>query len=188
MPTNKLTKQFTPRISFNYEYKIDHPTNEPYINSLTGWLMERIRRAAKPYHEKHPGVANNGRGGKKVTITMEELKQKIIDTNGISPDGVPIYFGPIALMASPSQAIRLGLMTEDENQRKPSVDRIDSTLKEYSKENVQIVTKKYNLGKSDSNDIHTNNPSVKIQIGKVNITLDNCSAQYLAAYTQSLAS
>jgi hypothetical protein len=187
MASNVLTQNYTPRVSFNFDYGIDHPINEPYLNSLSSWLMERIKRAAKPYHQKHPGVSDNGKKGKVVTITMEQLKQKIRDTNGLSPDGIPIYFGPTTLMSNPNRAIKLGLMTEEENQRKPSVDRIDSGLKEYSKENVQIVTKKYNLGKSDSNGINTINPSVKIQVGKVNITLDNCSPQYLAAYTQSLA-
>jgi hypothetical protein len=187
MTKNVLTKNYTPRITFNSEYGIDNPINEPYVNSLAGWLMDRIKRAAKPYHQKHYGVSDNGNKGKIVTITMNQLKQKIKDTKGLSPDGVPIYFGPTTLMTNPNRAIELGLMTDDENQRKPSVDRIDSGLKVYSNENVQIGTKKYNLGKSDSKVNNTFNPSVQIKIGKVNITLDNCSPQYLAAYTQSLA-
>lgn len=182
-----FTENYIPRVSFNSDYGIEHPINEPYVNSLTSWLMERIKRAAKPYHQKHPGVSDNGKKGKVVTITMDELKQKIRDTKGVSPDGVPIYFGPTTLMSNPNRAIKLGLMTDDENQRKPSVDRIVSEIKEYSNENVQIGTKKYNLGKSDSKVSTITNPSVQIQVGKVNITLDNCSPQYLAAYTQSLA-
>lgn len=186
MATTNLTKNYRPRVVFNDSYGIEHPINDGYVSSLAGHLMTRVRSCARPYHEKNIGVKDNGAKGKVVTITKEDMKQKIRDTKGKSPDGTPIYFGPVALLQSPTKAMKLGLMTPDENSRKPSVDRIDSDKKEYSNENIQITTKKYNLGKSND-DSPMGVVNAKIEVGKVNITLEGVTPQYLAAYTQSLA-
>jgi len=188
MATHKFNKDYSPRYPFRPEFGIGDPENLKYLNSLTKWLMSKIILNAKPYHEKHNGVSDNGKEGKKITITFEQMKQKIIDTNGVSPDGIEIYFGSPTLMNSPSRAIELGLMSAEENSRKPSVDRIVSKLKEYSNENIQIVTKGFNLGKGadDSYSTITQNVKVKVKNG-IELILDNCSPQFLAAYTQSLA-
>jgi hypothetical protein len=185
MATTHLTKNYRPRIVFNESYGIEHPINAEYVSSLAGYMMTRVRSCARPYHKKHIGVKDNGTKGKVVTITKEQMEQKIRDTKGKSPDGTLLYFGPVGLLSNPTKAIELGLMTAEENSRKPSPDRIDSNLKEYSNENLQITTKKYNLGKSndDSTSVVVN---AKIEVGKVNITLEGVTPQYLAAYTQSL--
>jgi hypothetical protein len=186
MATTHLTKNYRPRIVFNESYGIEHPINAGYVSSLASYMMTRVRSTARPYHKKHIGVKDNGTKGKLVTITKEQMEQKIRDTKGKSPDGTSIYFGPVGYLSNPTKAIELGFMTAEENSRKPSPDRIDSNLKEYSNENLQITTKKYNLGKSndDSTSVVVN---AKIEVGKVNITLEGVTPQYLAAYTQSLA-
>jgi hypothetical protein len=186
MAGTALTENYTPRVSFNTEYGIEHPMNDDYVTSVSKWLMQRIKKSAQPYSQKHKGVKDTGKPGKKVEITLEELKQKVRDTKGVDPNGIPIYWGPTTLMSQSGKAIKLGLMTEDENQRKPSADRLISKDGHYTNDNVQITTKTYNLGKSNSNG-STNTSNVTIKVGKVDILLENCSPQYLAAYTQSLA-
>ncbi len=181
-----LTKDYSPRVKFNPDYGINHDINDKYLTSLSGYLFSNIKSSAKPYHKKHIGVTDNGAKGKVVTITKKQIKQKLIESKGKSPDGYNLWFGPLAFMQNPSKAIELGLMTSDENSRKPSCDRIDSKLKEYSNKNIQITTKKYNLGKSDD-DTKSVVVNAKIEVGKVNITLEGVTPQYLAAYTQSLA-
>ena len=188
MATSKLTKDYKPRVVFNENYGIGHPINDEYVSSLAGYLMARVHSSARPYHLKHPGVTDNGSKGKLVTITKEQMKQKVRECNGKSPDGTSIYFGPTAYLSNVKKAIAFGFMTKEENSRKPSTDRIDSSLKEYSSQNIQITTKKYNLGKSEDDVPSVSGvANVKIEIGKVNITLDAVTPQYLAAYTQSLA-
>ena len=186
MATTKLTKNYRPRVVFNPSYGLDHPINDAYLSSCAGYMMTRVKSSARPYHEKHKGVKDNGTKGKIVTITKEEMKQKLIETNGKSPCGSNLYLGPVAYMQNPKRAMELGLMTAEENSRKPSPDRIDSSLKIYSNDNIQITTKKYNLGKSND-DSPMGVANAKIEVGKVNITLEGVTPQYLAAYTQSLA-
>ena len=184
----KLTKNYKPRIVFNTDFGIGDSENSTYLNSITNWQMARINRNAKPYHKKHIGVSDNGNTDKEVIITKEELKQKFIDSNGFDPNGVELYFGPIAYLNNPTRAIALGLMTKDQNSRKPSADRIVSDIKVYSNKNTQITTKRFNLGKGsdDSYSSVTQNVKVKVLRG-VELTIDKCSPQFLAEYTQSLA-
>jgi len=192
MATYKLTKNYTPRIKFNTDFSIGDKENEQYLNSLAKWHMGGIKQGAKSYNEKHPGTTNNGKKGKDVIVTVEELKELIIEANGISPDGAKIYFAPVGYLNNPGQAMKLGLMTADENSRKPSFDRknTDETMGSihYIKNNLQHTTMRYNLGKG-SNDLSlTMTQNVKIKVkNSIELNIDDCSPQFLAAYTQSLA-
>ena len=174
------------------QFKIGSAENSEYVERLAKWMMSRIKSAAKAYHEKNNGVKDNGATGKKVTITHKQLVQKIIDTNGTTEDGTKLYFGPTVLMTNPGRAVKLGLMTSDENSRKPSADRIRSkkdngTKGDYSNENMQIITKSQNLAKGADDVAPNTNHNVKVTVGVVELLIENCSAKYLAAYTQSLA-
>lgn len=188
--TNTFTKDHKPRYAYDPNFNISDPQNSAYVKSLAKHLLTRMKSSAKAYHEKHKGVKDNGKSGKKVTIKLKQVEQKIRDTRGISPDGVKIYWGPVAYLQNPGRAIKLGLMTEEENSRKPSVDRIKSVIKEYSNTNVQITTKKYNLGKSSEAEAKSVNyiyPNAFIKIGGTEILLNNCSPDWLAQYTHSLS-
>ncbi len=186
MTSNKLTENYRARYPFNPSFGIGDDENSMYLDSLAKWHMLRIKLSAKPYHEKHLGVADNGKKGKVVAVTHEEIKQLIIDANGISPDGIKIYFGSLGCLNNPSRAIALGLMTSDENSRKPSFDRIDSD-KPYIKDNLQHTTKGYNLSKNADDSISSINQNVRVKVSGVEMIIDNCSPQFLANYTQSLA-
>jgi hypothetical protein len=70
--------------------------------------MERINSSAKPYHKKHKGVKDNGKNGKEVTITHNDLVQIITKSNGKSPDGIDIYFAPIGILRAPTDAEKFG--------------------------------------------------------------------------------
>jgi len=192
MATHKFNKDYSPRNPFLPEFGIGDPENLKYLNALTRVGMTRIKNAARPFHEKYPGVTDNGKKGKDVDVTFDELKQIIIDSNGVSPDGVKIYFPPIAFFNNPGLAIKLGLMTSEENNRKPSWDRKNTNEENgpihYGKNNIQLTTKGFNLGKGadDSYSTITQNVKVKVKNG-IELILDNCTPQFLAAYTQSLA-
>ena len=182
---------YKPRHTYDSRFSLSSPENEQYINRLAKWLMARINKAALPRHLKHPGVKDNGAPGKKVTITHKQLVQRIVDTNGTTFDGTKIYFGPIAFMTNPTRAIKLGLMTADENSRKPSADREKSNLKngskgEYSFQNIRVITKRQNLAKGADDFPEVTNPNITVTVGSVELVIGNCSAQYLAEYTQSL--
>lgn len=187
MSSHNLTENYKPRIEFNNNFGIGHPENLIYLNSLAKWGMTRIKQSALPYHKKHLGTTDNGKSGKEVLVTLEELKQIIIDSDGISPDGTKIYFGPMACLTQPNKAISLGLMTAEENNRKPSFDRKNSKGK-YTKNNLQCTTKGYNLGKGsdDSSSIVTQDVKIKVN-NDIEFVIDNCSPQFLAQYTASLA-
>jgi hypothetical protein len=150
MPTN-FTENYTPRVVYNSNYPIGHPNNEKYVESLAVWGMARIKASAQPYHKKHKGVRDKGKKGKLVTVTIEDLKEIIIKTNGKSPEGNEIYFGPTGYLLHPSKSQEYGFITDDERRRFPSWDRIDSS-KDYTKENLQLTTKAYNLGKSTNDE------------------------------------
>jgi len=98
----------------------------------------------------------------------------------------------VGYLNNPGQAMKLGLMTADENSRKPSFDRknTDETMGSihYIKNNLQHTTMRYNLGKG-SNDLSlTMTQNVKIKVkNSIELNIDDCSPQFLAAYTQSLA-
>jgi len=181
-----LTKNYRARCPFNPSFGIGDDENSMYLDSLAKWHMLRIKQSAKPYHEKHLGVADNGKRGKVVAVTHEEIKQLIIDANGVSPDGTKIYFGSLGCLNNPSRAIALGLMTSDENSRKPSFDRIDSD-KPYIKDNLQHTTKGYNIGKGSDDSYSTVSQNIKVRVKNIEFIIDNCSPQFLAHYTQSLA-
>lgn len=146
-----FTKDYTPRVSYDSNYPIGHPNNEKYVESLAIWGMGRIKSSAKPYHKKHKGVKDRGKAGKEVTVTLNDLKEIIIKSNGKSPNGTNIYFGPTGILLNPGKAQEYGMITDDERSRFPSWDRIDSS-KGYTRENIQLTTKSYNLGKS-TNDV-----------------------------------
>ena len=123
---NVLTKNYKPRCEYYKEYSLGHPDNDKFLNQFAGWSMERIKASAKPYHKKHLGVNDNGAKGKEVSVTLSELKQIIIKSNGKSPDGVNIFIAPVGILRKPGHAEKLGLITKEERSRFPSIDRIDS--------------------------------------------------------------
>ena len=192
MATHKFNKDYKSRNPFLPEFGIGDPENLKYLDSLARAGMTRIKNAARPFHEKYPGVTDNGKKGKDVDVTFDELKQINIDSNGVSPDVVKIYFPPIAFFNNPGLAMKLGLMTSEENNRKPSWDRKNTNEENgpihYGKNNIQLTTMGFNLGKGtcDSYSTITQNVKVKVKNG-IELILDNCSPQFLAAYTQSLA-
>jgi hypothetical protein len=155
MASNKLTKNYNPSIKFNPDYPIDHIENDKWLTSLAMWGMGRIKTSAKAYADKHKGVKNTGKPGKKVTVTLDELKKIIIKSKGKSPDGVDIHFAPLGILNSPKRAKELGLLTDEQHSRFPSFDRIISSLKEYTFHNIQLSTQTYNHAKGERNDLPT---------------------------------
>lgn len=192
--SNKLTINYTPRCYYHTEYPLSHPINEQYVTQLTNWGMGRIKTAAKPYHEKHIGVKDNGTIGKDVTITKKELKQIIINSHGKSPNGVDIHFPPVGVLQKIGDAERLGFITNEQRGRIPSFDRIDSS-KGYIPGNIQLTTKTYNLGKSNLNmtsTIPANSalevPStISIKWNGIEAQLNNVSSSFLANTMKELA-
>ena len=154
MASSTLTQNYNPRIKFNSDYPIEHPTNKGYLDMLSTFLLTRTKTSAKPYWKKHIGVKDTGKPGKEWTITQEDIKKAIIKSKGKSPNGINIYFGPHGILQEPGRAKQIGLLTEDENNCFPSIDRIDST-KGYVSGNIQLTTKNYNLGKSSDNVLPT---------------------------------
>lgn len=154
MASGTLTENYNPRIKFNSDYPIEHPNNKGYLDMLSALLLTRSKTSAKPYYKKHKGVKDSGKPGKDLTITQDDIRKVIIKSNGKSPNGVSIYFGPHGILQEPGRAKQIGLLTEDENNRFPSIDRIDST-KGYIPGNIQLTTKSYNLGKSSDNVLPT---------------------------------
>lgn len=147
---DKLTKDYRPRLKYDSNYSLGHIDNDAFVTQLANWCIRRAKSSANPYHKKHNGVRDNGKKGKQVTVTLKEMKQIIINSNGKSPDGVDIHLAPIGILNKPKNAIEVGLLTNEQHSRFPSVDRIDSS-KGYTADNIQLTTKSYNLGKS-SND------------------------------------
>ena len=157
-----FTKNYTPRVSYDSNYPIGHPNNQKYVDSLATLGMARIKSSAQPYHKKHNGVKNKGKAGKIVTVTIDDLKKIIIKSNGKSPNGADIYFGPAGILLNPTKAVQYGMITNDDRSRFPSWDRMDSS-KGYTKENIQLTTKSYNLGKSE-NDVTDNTSPERVTI------------------------
>jgi len=183
MPTSNLTKNYNPRIKYYKNLGICHKDNLPYVESLARYFMSRIKLTAKPYSEKHRGVKDNGSVGKKINVTIGELMEIIIESNGkCAISGKPIHF-PIGMgiLSNPKKAISLGLLTQEENQRFPSMDRIKSSIKHYDKYNLQLTTKECNLGKSNSDVSCINHTAVSIEKSGVSFRIENCTASYLKA-------
>lgn len=175
-----FTKDYTPRVSYDSNYPIGHPNNQKYVDSLAILGMARIKSSAQPYHQKHKGVKNKGKVGKVVTVTIDDLKEIIVKSNGKSPNGADIYFGPAGILLNPTKAVKYGMITNDDRSRFPSWDRIDSS-KGYTKENIQLTTKSYNLGKSE-NDVIINKSTeiITLRWKGAEVDLSNITASFLA--------
>ena len=177
---SSLTKNYKPRVSYDSNYPISHPNNAEYVRSLAVWGMARIKSSAKAYHKKHKGVKDNGKPGKQVTITIDDLKEIIIKSDGKSPNGADIYFGPTGILLNPGKAEEFKMITKEQRSRFPSFDRIDSS-KGYIKENLQLVTKSYNLGKS-SDDIAGTElaETATLKWNGVEVQITNFTSSFLA--------
>jgi hypothetical protein len=185
---NELSKDYKPRIVYDVNYPLNHRNNYPFVVQLARWCKERIDSAARPYDKKHNGVKDNGKPGKEVNVTLNDLEQMIIKSNGKSPNGVDIHLAPVGILRKPGEAQRLGLVTNEQRSRFPSVDRIDSS-KGYIRGNIQLTTKSYNLGKS-SNDVsptyHTIE-KVTLKWKGVEVELNQPTASFLANTIKELA-
>lgn len=175
-----LTKNYSPRVKYDSNYSISHPNNAEYVKQLATLGMARIKSSAQPYHQKHKGVKNKGKAGKVVTVTIDDLKEIIIKSNGKSPNGADIYFGSAGILLNPGKALEYGMITNDERSRFPSWDRIDSS-KGYTKENIQLTTKSYNLGKSE-NDVIVEQPIQKVTTkwNGIDIEFVNTTSSFVA--------
>lgn len=186
-----LTKDYQPRYSFNPNYPIEHELNGEYVTAISKVLLGRLKKTAKAYHEKHNGTKDNGALPKKVTVTLKEVEKLVKESNSKAPNGQEIYWPSPGVMNHPTKAMELGLMTKEQNKRRPSFDRIKSSLKEYSYDNGVISTIRYNMmkGNDDGHIVNASYVSVKVELQNgIKINLDNPSPEYLSQYTQSLAS
>lgn len=186
-----LTKDYQPRYPFNPNYPISHPLNGEYVTAISKVLLGNVKKTAKAYHEKHNGTKDNGALPKKVTITLEEMEKLVKESDSKAPNGQPIHWPSVGVMNHPTKAMELGLMTKEQDKRRPSFDRIKSSLKEYSYDNGVISTIRYNQmkGDDDGHIVDSSYVSVKVELPNgFKINLDNPSAEYLSQYTQSLAS
>ncbi len=185
---SKLTKDYKSRFPYYSELPLNHPNNEPFVDSLATWGMDRINSCALPYHAKNKGVKDNGARGKEVTITKSQLKEIIIKSNGISPNGQEIYLAPTGILRKPGEAERLGLITSEQRNRFPSFDRIDSS-KGYISGNVQLTTKNYNLGKSNNTILlktQTERGNVTFNFKGIDVNLNEVTSSFLITTLQGL--
>jgi hypothetical protein len=189
-----LKKSYTARITYNPNYPIGSKENKEWLKSQSTYLYRNILKSARAYYNKHElsdkARFNSRSKPKDVTITIEDIERAIIKSNGVSPDGTPIYFGPITLQRNPTKAIQLGLMSRDESMRKPSVDRIDSK-NGYVNGNIQITTMAYNLGKGVGNGVvlpKKESPAIVVRFNGIEVQFSEIpDSTYLANYTSSLA-
>lgn len=175
-----LTKNYSPRVKYDSNYPINHSNNAEYVKQLAVWGMERIKGSAKSYAKKNKGVKDTGKPDKVVQVTLADLERVIIDSNGKCPNGVDIYFAPVGIIRNPGEAERLQLLTSEQRNRFPSWDRIDSS-KGYIPNNIQLTTKRYNLGKS-SNDVSIEQTTQKVTTkwNGIDIEFVNTTASFVA--------
>jgi hypothetical protein len=186
--TNKLTNNYKPRVKHFSEYSLSDSENYEYVTALAKWAMARIKTSANPYHRKHKGVKDNGKPGKQISVTLTDLKEMIIKSNGKSPNGVDIHFAPIAVLNAPKNAREVGLLTNEQHSRFPSIDRIDSS-KGYTPDNIQLTTKSYNLGKAN-NDVSATYQTIEkvtLKWKGVEVELNQPTASFLATTLKELA-
>lgn len=143
-----------PRLVYNKQYPIGDERNKEYLMALAGLLLANAKRAARPYAEKHSlgktAAEISEAVGKIVKITKDEIYSLLVKTNGVCPGtGRPISFLPLAYLIAPIQAVKEKLITDEQRAMKPSLDRIKSSVKEYTLENCQVVSMEYNQAKND---------------------------------------
>jgi hypothetical protein len=185
-----LTKNYKPIVTFNEEYSIGHSINARYLTSVAKYLMSKIKQSSKQYHEKHYGVKNNGKPGKEIRLTLDDIKRMVIESEGKSKlSGKKIFFGPIVVMENPTAALTLGFMTEDQKLRRPSIDRIVSSKKVYDVENSRLVTMAENMGRGNSDTdagYSSEYATVTLEYKTAKVTLTECTSSYLVDVLKNL--
>ncbi len=119
---------------------------------------------------------------------QEQIEKIIIKSNGKSPDGVLIHFAPIGILKSPTEAEEFGFITSEQRGRFPSMDRIVSSIG-YDANNMQLTTKRYNLGKSISSadELIPSINNVTIKWNGAEFEFSNITASFLADTMKELA-
>ena len=188
-----LSPNYVSRLKFVNPTVFSDSVNFKYLRSVAGHLFDRVNNSARPHHIKYNGVKNNGARGKEVLITKEDILELLIQQNGIcAGTGKKMYFGDVNHMFECSnEAIKAGLMTEEDNWNKPSIDRISSGG-DYSFDNIQITTIGYNLGTGSTKKmkkIDFVEPNVvEIPIIQTIITFGSLSASFSRPMTEASAS
>ena len=185
-----LTKNYKPIVTFNKEYSIGHSINARYLTSVAKYLMSKIKQSSKQYHEKHNGVKNNGKSGKEIRLTLDDIKRMVIESEGKSKlSGKKLFFGPATVMENPADALTLGFMSEDQKLRRPSIDRIISSKKVYDVENSRLVTMAENMGRGNSDTdagYSSEYTTVTLEYKTAKVTLTECTSSYLVDVLKNL--
>jgi hypothetical protein len=184
---NKVTKTYTSRYPYFPEYPIDHPKNRPYVRSLAKYLLGKTKNCAKPHHKKYPGVRDNGNVGKKNTLTVQQIEQRILESGGVCAiTGDKLHFANLGVMQHPALSKKEGLLTEEQSPRRPSVDRIDSS-KPYEVGNIQIVTIRGNAAKGPYDIVPQRKEvvAVSVEVGVVKVTFNAVSASFLSDFVKN---
>jgi hypothetical protein len=152
--------------------------------------MKAAEITSLEYHKKHKGVKNNGNTGKEVKLTLDDIKRMVIESEGKSKlSGKKLFFGPVTVMGAPAAALTLGFMTEDQKQRRPSIDRIVSSKKVYDVENSRLVTMAENMGRGNSDtDVGYSSEyvTVTLEYKTAKVTLTECTSSYLVDVLKNL--
>ena len=185
-----LTKNYKALVTFNEEFPIEHPINSRYLTSVSKYLMAKIIQSSRAYHEKHYGVQNNGNTGKEIKLTLDDVKRMVIESEGKSTlSGKKLFLGPVTVMENPTDAIRLGFMTEEQKSRRPSIDRIVSSKKVYDIKNSRIITMQENMGRGSSDtdvSFQSEHTTVTLEYNSAKVTLTECTSSYLADVLKNL--